>query len=83
MTGAAMAQGRVTYMLEVVRGRSHITSTRKPETLTRAISEVFERFRQFHGMSGVGLFRELLVEDIERRGNQGAATAVRDFDLRE
>ena len=76
---AALAQGRVAYMLELVRGSSHIASTRKPETLNHAIGEVLDGFRQLHGVPGLGVFRELLAQDVERRGNQGAASAVRSF----
>jgi hypothetical protein len=80
---AAMTLGRVTYMLELARGSSHIASTRKPETLNHAIAEVLEGFRRLHGEPGLGIFRELLAQDVERRGNQGAASAVRSFDPRE
>ncbi|WP_063910516.1 hypothetical protein [Paraburkholderia monticola] len=79
ISGAAMALGRVTYMLEVVRGSSHIASTRKPETLQHAIVEVLEEFRQLHGVPGLGVFRELLAQDVEQRGNLGAASAIRSF----
>jgi hypothetical protein len=79
ISGAAMALGRVTYMLELVRGSSHIASTRKPETLNRAIAEVLEEFSQLHGVAALGVFRELLAQDVERRGNQGAASAIRSF----
>ncbi|MFM0041060.1 hypothetical protein PQR05_09610 [Paraburkholderia sediminicola] len=79
ISGTAMAQGRVTYMLELVRGSSHIASTRKPETLNHAIAEVLEGFHQVHGMPGLGVFRELLAQDVERRGHRGAASAVRSF----
>jgi hypothetical protein len=82
-SGVAMAQGRVTYMLEVVRGSSHIASTRKPETLNRAIEEVLEEFRQLHGVPGLSVFRELLALDVEKRGNQAAAAAIRSFSSRE
>ena len=82
-SGVAMAQGRVTYMLELVRGSSHIASTRKPETLNRAIEEVLEEFRQLHGVPGLSIFQELLAHDVGKRGNQGAASAVRSFSLGE
>ncbi|WP_188131174.1 hypothetical protein [Paraburkholderia panacisoli] len=83
ISGTAMTLGRVTYMLELARGSSHIASTRKQETLNLAIAEVLEGFSQLHGVPGLGVFRELLAQDVERRGNQGAASAVRSFDPRE
>lgn len=82
-SGVALVQGRVTYLLEVARGSSHIASTLKQDTLNRAIAEVFEGFRQVHGIPGLSVFRELLAEDVEKRGNQGAASAVRHFSIRE
>jgi hypothetical protein len=77
--GAAMAQGRVIYMLELARGSSHIASTRKPETRDRAIAEVLEGFREVYGPQRLDVFRELLAEDTERRGHPEAAAAVRKF----
>ncbi|KXU84312.1 hypothetical protein CI15_26875 [Paraburkholderia monticola] len=68
-------------MLELVRGSSHIASTRKPETLNHAIAEVLEEFSRLHGVPALGVFRELLAQDVERRGNQGAASAIRIFRL--
>ncbi|MFL9913257.1 hypothetical protein [Paraburkholderia sp. RL17-337-BIB-A] len=79
IAGAAMAQGRVSYMLELARGSSHIVSTRTPETLSRAIAEVLNGFCQVHGLQASGVFRELLALDVEQRGNQDAALAVRSF----
>lgn len=38
-TDAAMAQGRLMYLLELARGSSHIASTRTPETPKRVITE--------------------------------------------
>ncbi|ASL42166.1 hypothetical protein bAD24_I01660 [Burkholderia sp. AD24] len=78
-SGVVMAQGRVTYMLDLVRGSSHIASTLKPETLNSAIAEVLEGFRKSHGRPDLKVFRELLAQDVEKRGNQGAASAVRAF----
>lgn len=76
---AAMAQGRVIYMLELARGSSHIASTRKPETRDRAIAEVLEGFVEVHGLQRLDIFRELLAEDTDRRGHLEAAAAVRHF----
>lgn len=78
-SGPAMSQGRMIYMLELVRGSSHIASTCKPETLDLAIREVLEEFRQLHGLPGLRVFRELLAQDVDKRGNIAAAFAVRDF----
>jgi hypothetical protein len=79
IAGGTMAQGRVTYMLELARGSSHIASTRKAETLNRAIAEVLSGFCQVHGLQALGVFRELLALDVGQRGNQDAAAAVRRF----
>lgn len=67
------------YMLEVVRGGSHIASTRQPETLNRAIAEVFGGFRNLHGVPGFHVFQQLLADEVEKRGNLAAASAVRGF----
>ncbi|MFB9128652.1 hypothetical protein ACFFYR_37940 [Paraburkholderia dipogonis] len=37
---AALVRGRLTYMLELARGRSHIASMRGAGTRDRAIAEV-------------------------------------------
>jgi hypothetical protein len=76
---AAMARGRMIYMVELARGSSHIASTRKPETRDRAIAEVLEGFSKVHGLQRLDIFRELLAEDTERRGHLEAAVAVRHF----
>jgi hypothetical protein len=75
----ALAQGRMTYMLELARGSSHIASTRKPETRDRAIADVLEEFRKVHGAQALDVFRELLAQDTERRGHAEAGAAVRHF----
>jgi hypothetical protein len=79
MTDAAMAQGRLIYMLELARGSSHIASTRTPETLNRAIAEVLNGFCEVHGLQALGVFQELLALDVGQRANQDAALAVRRF----
>jgi hypothetical protein len=79
MAGVTMAQGRVTYLLELARRSSHITSTRTPKTLNGAIAEVLNGFGHVHGLQALGVFRELLALDVEQRGNQDAALAVRCF----
>ncbi|REE18355.1 hypothetical protein B0G71_1363 [Paraburkholderia sp. BL27I4N3] len=76
---ATLTQARLTYMLELARGSSHIASTRTPETLNRAITEVVDGFCQVHGLQALGIFRELLALDVGHRGNQDAALAVRCF----
>jgi hypothetical protein len=79
IAGGTMAQGRVTYMLELARGSSHIASTRNAETLNRVIAEVLNGFCQVHGLQALGVYRELLALDVGQRGNQDAAAAVRRF----
>lgn len=79
ITDSMMAQGRTFYMLELARGSSHIASTRSPETLNRAIAEVLNGFSQVYDPQALGVFRELLALDVEQRGNQDAALAVRCF----
>ncbi|MFM0041062.1 hypothetical protein PQR05_09625 [Paraburkholderia sediminicola] len=79
ITGAAKAQGRVSYMLELARGSSHIASTRTPQTLNRAITEVLDGFCQVHGLHALDVFLELLALDVGQRGNRDAALAVSSF----
>lgn len=74
-----MAQGRLVYMLELARGGSHIASTRRPETLSLAITEVIGGFHLLHSHHATAIFRELLAQDLEARGYNSAASAVRDF----
>jgi hypothetical protein len=74
---AAMAHGRVAYMLELARGGSHIASTRSPETLNCAVAEVLNGFSRVYGSQALGVFIELLALDVEHRGNINAALAVR------
>jgi hypothetical protein len=78
-SGAAMANARATYVMELARGASHINSTLTPETCKRAIAEIFAEFGELHGNRELGLFQKLLVEDLHRRGNRDAASAVADF----
>lgn len=79
ITDSMMAQGRTFYMVELARGSSHIASTRSPETLNCAITEVLNGFSQVYDPQALGVFRELLALDVEQRGNQDAALAVRCF----
>ncbi|MFM0342457.1 hypothetical protein [Paraburkholderia fungorum] len=79
MAGATMAQGRVIYMLELARGSSHIASTRTPQTLNRAITEVLDGFCEVHGLHALNVFVELLALEVEQRGNREAALAVSSF----
>jgi hypothetical protein len=76
---AAMAQGRLIYMLELARGSSHIASTRTPETLKRAISEVMDGFCQVHGAAARGVFQALLSLEVGQRGHPEGAQAVSAF----
>jgi hypothetical protein len=82
ISGAAMALGRLTYLLELAMSSSHMASTRKPETLNHAIAEVLEEYHQLHGVPGLGVFRELLAQDVERRANQDAVSAIRSYAAR-
>ncbi|MDR6449708.1 hypothetical protein J2794_005846 [Paraburkholderia terricola] len=50
-----------------------------PDTRTRAITEVIGEFRNLYGNEEVALFKELLAEDLERRGKGDAALEVRGF----
>lgn len=76
---ATMAQGRLIYMLELARGSSYIASTRTPQSLNRAITEVLDDFCQMHGLAARGVFQELLALEVEQRGNREAAVAVSMF----
>lgn len=76
---AAIAKARATYMLELARGCSYISSTLTPETRGRAIAEIFGEFRELYGDQELTIFRTLLVEDLTRRRKQDAASAVVNF----
>lgn len=56
-----LVQARLTYMLELARGSSHIASTRKPDTRDRAIAEALQGFAEVHGLPLLYTFRELLA----------------------
>ncbi|WP_244744934.1 hypothetical protein [Paraburkholderia terricola] len=80
--GGAMTSAiavRAIYFLELARGCSHVSSMLTPDTCTRAITEVIGEFRNLYGDEEVALFKELLAEDLERRGKGDAALEVRDF----
>ena len=77
--GAAMANARAAYMLELARGRSYVSSTLSPATRNRAIAEIFGEYCELYGDRELALFRSLLVEDLQRRGEWDAASAVADF----
>lgn len=77
--GAAMARGRLIYMLELARGGSHIASTRTPQSLSRAITEVLDGFCQVHGVAARGVFQALLALEVGQRGHPEAALAVSAF----
>ncbi len=77
--GAAMANARALYMLELARGRSHVSSTLSPATRNRAIEEALGEFRELYGKREETLFQKLLADDLHRRGKGDAATAVLAF----
>ncbi|MDR6485418.1 hypothetical protein [Paraburkholderia terricola] len=70
---------RAIYFLELARGCSHVSSMLTPDTRTRAITEVIGEFRNLYGDEDVAQFKELLAEDLERRGKGDAALEVRGF----
>ena len=74
-------QYRSIYVLELARGSSYIASTLSPGSLHAAIAEVLRDFTLQYGEDALPLFRELLAESLEDRGNDGAAHAVWDFEL--
>lgn len=78
-TDTALAQGRVAYMLELARGGSHIASTRTPQTLERAITEVLDQFCQVHGLHALDVFLALLAVEVGQRGNREAVRAMSAF----
>lgn len=80
-TDARLVRARLTYMLELARGSSHIASTRQRDTRERAIAEVLQGFGEHHGQQLLAVFRELLAQATEQRGDREAAAAVRDFGL--
>jgi hypothetical protein len=76
---ATMAQSRLIYMLELARGSSYIASTRTPQSLNRAITEVLDGFCQVYGSAARGVFQELLAREVGQRGHREAALAVSVF----
>jgi len=76
-------QYRSIYVLELARGSSYIASTLSPESLHAAIAEVLRDFTLQYGDDAFQLFRELLAENLEDRGNRAAAQAVWDFEPHE
>ncbi|CAE6688500.1 hypothetical protein [Paraburkholderia nemoris] len=77
--GATMVDARATYVLELARGCSYISSTLSPETRDSAIAEVLGEFRELYGEQEGILFQRLLAEDLQRRGRPNAAAAVLAF----
>jgi hypothetical protein len=77
--GDSIANARAAYALELARGCSYISSTLSPGTRNRAITEIFGEFRELYGDREISLFQKLLVEDLQRRGQRDAASAVVDF----
>ncbi|WP_233830261.1 hypothetical protein [Paraburkholderia sp. ZP32-5] len=75
-------QYRSIYVVELARGSSYIASTLSAESLHAAIAEVLRDFALQYGDDALPLFRELLAESLEDRGNVAAAQAVWDFEPR-
>ncbi|MDE1182347.1 hypothetical protein [Paraburkholderia sp.] len=64
------------YAAEVARGASHIASTLTPKTLAAAVSETMAEFVGRHGHHPFEIFRQLLVEALEKRDRADAAALV-------
>jgi hypothetical protein len=76
-----LANARATYEAEIARGRSYIVSTLTPDSRNRAINEILLEFCSVYGDRELGLFQNLLSEDLQRRGEYDAASAVLGFKL--
>ncbi|MFM0404679.1 hypothetical protein [Paraburkholderia aspalathi] len=77
--GASMADARTTYVLELARGCSYISSTLSSHTRSSAIAEVLGEFRELYGEREETLFQKLLAEELQRRGKPVAASEVLAF----
>ncbi|MCP2091345.1 UNVERIFIED_ORG: hypothetical protein J2Y81_007432 [Paraburkholderia sediminicola] len=77
--GAAMANARIAYVLELARGCSYISSTLSSDTRRSAIAEVLGEFRELYGEREETLFQKLLAEELQRRGKPVAASEVLAF----
>ncbi|MBN3847266.1 MULTISPECIES: hypothetical protein [Burkholderiaceae] len=74
---------RLLYLLELARGSSYVASTLTPESQHAAIAEVLREFSQQHDADKLPMFRELLAERLQERGDLDAAQAVLSFRLRQ
>jgi hypothetical protein len=72
-------QYRSIYLHELARASSHISSTLGADSQHAAIAEALREFGLKYGDDKVPLFRDLLAESLEDRGNPGAARAVSNF----
>jgi hypothetical protein len=70
---------RSTYLLELARGSSHISSTLGADSQHAAIAEVLREFGLKYGKDKLPVFRDLLAESLEDRDNPDAARAVLSF----
>ena len=70
---------RTTYLLELARGSSFISSTLGADSQHAAIAEVLREFGLRYGKDKLPLFRDLLAESLQDRGNLDAARAVLNF----
>jgi hypothetical protein len=77
--GIDIANARTAYELDLARGCSYIISTLTADARDRAVAEVLREFRELYGDGDLPLFKELLVEVLQRRGERDAAFAVVDF----
>lgn len=66
------------YPAEVARGASHISSMLRPESLATAVTEVMTDFVMMNGHPMLEVFRQLLVEALEKRIRADAAALVRN-----
>jgi hypothetical protein len=76
-------QYRSIYLHELARGCSYISSTLGADSQYAAIADVLREFGRQYGKEKIALFRDLLAESLEDRGNVDAAQAVRNFAPRE
>ena len=72
-------QYRSIYLHELARASSYISSTLGADSQHAAITEVLHEFGIKYGKDKVPLLRDLLAENLEDRGNLGAARAVSNF----
>ena len=76
-----LANARMTYHVELARGSSHIRSTLSAESRELAIAEVIGEFCVAYGNRDLGIFRQLLSDDLRKRGRGDDACVVACYDL--